>query len=59
MNFHSVSASGMVNVIRTTPLLSETSCGKKKADSFKFFRAVTWLRSVPVRGDADEEAVPG
>ena len=45
MKRHLVSASGRVKVIRTTPLESEVNCGKKKAVSFRFLRAVTWLRS--------------
>ena len=44
-NRHSVSASGMVNSIFTSPCLLETRCGKKKAVSFKFLRADTWVRS--------------
>src|SRR5437868_1428441 len=35
----------MVKVMRTTPLESEVNCGKKKAVSFRFFRAETLVRS--------------
>src|SRR6266581_805572 len=41
MKRHLVSASGMVKVMRTTPLESEVSCGKKNAVSLRFLRAVT------------------
>ena len=44
-NFHSVSASGMVNSIFTSPSASAIRCGKKKAVSFRFLRAETLLRS--------------
>src|ERR1035441_2349658 len=44
-NRHLVSASGMVKVIRTTPLESEVNCGKKNAVSFRFLRAATLLKS--------------
>ena len=44
-NRHFVSASGMVKVIRTTPLESEVNCGKKNAVSFRFLRAATLLKS--------------
>ena len=46
MNRHFVSASGMVKVIRTTPLESEVNCGKKNAVSFRFLRAATLLKSL-------------
>ena len=45
MNRHVVSASGMVNSIRTTPSASATRCGKKNAVSFRFVRAATFDRS--------------
>ena len=38
-NRQRVNASGIVKLIRTTPLLSACNCGKKNADSFKFARA--------------------
>src|ERR1039458_1511808 len=45
MKRHFVSASGMVKIIRTTPLESEVNCGKKNAVSFRFLRAATLLKS--------------
>ena len=45
MNFHCVNASGIVNCIFTTPLLSASNCGKKNAVSFRLRRAATWERS--------------
>src|SRR5260370_42418002 len=61
MKRHLVSASGMVNVIRTTPLESEVICGKNNAVSFRFLRGETLPKSglggVRSRGAAGSRAL--
>src|SRR6266511_2103781 len=39
------------------PLVSDVSCGKKKAVSITFLWAVNWLGSAPLPGGADEAGV--